>query len=320
MPPGPGRDEACVRVRRVGVCGTDYHAFRGHQPFFQYPRILGHELGVEIVAVGENSLGLKEGDRCAVEPYLNCGHCIACRQGKTNCCRYLKVLGVHTDGGMCDRLIVPVAKLHKSEVLNLDQLALVETLGIGAHAVSRAALEPGQQALIVGMGPIGLSVAESARQAGAKVIAFDVSAERLNFCRQVLQAPRCLDAGRELLPQLEELLDGDLPTAVFDCTGNAESMRSSFRYVSHGGRLIFVGLFRGDVTFHDPDFHQREMTLISSRNSTGKDFRHIIHLLEAGQIDVLRWITQRASSDTVAEALPQWVAMGSRIVKALIEW
>ena len=153
-------DEALVRVQRVGICGTDMHAYRGRQPFFSYPRILGHELGVEIVAIGENEAGLRAGDYCAVEPYLNCGHCIACRKGKTNCCVQLQVLGVHTDGGMREWITVPARKLHKSGKLSLDQLALVETLGIGAHAVDRARIEAGEFALVIGAGPIGLSVVQ----------------------------------------------------------------------------------------------------------------------------------------------------------------
>ena len=130
QPAGPAPDEALVRVHRVGICGTDLHAYRGRQPFFSYPRILGHELGIEIVEIGANEAGLQVGDRCAVEPYLNCGRCIACRRGKTNCCVDLKVLGVHTDGGMRETINVPVSKLHRSRTLTFEQLALVETLGI----------------------------------------------------------------------------------------------------------------------------------------------------------------------------------------------
>src|SRR5947199_4307593 len=155
VPPG----HAMVRVRRVGICGTDLHAYRGRQPFFSYPRILGHELGVEVIALGDgDTFGLKKGDRCTVEPYLNCGKCIACRRGKTNCCASLEVLGVHTDGGMRERIRVPVSKLHPSETLTLDQLALIETLGIGAHAVDRAKVEAGEFVLVIGAGPIGLAV------------------------------------------------------------------------------------------------------------------------------------------------------------------
>mgnify|MGYP001149496030 CR=1 FL=1 len=125
---------ALVRVKHVGICGTDWHAYRGRQPFFTYPRILGHELGVVVEAVNDPESSLKSGDRCAVEPYLNCGRCVACRRGKTNCCVSLQTLGVHTDGGMREQIVIPVAKLHRSAALSIEQLALVEMLGIGAHA------------------------------------------------------------------------------------------------------------------------------------------------------------------------------------------
>jgi 2-desacetyl-2-hydroxyethyl bacteriochlorophyllide A dehydrogenase len=321
--PWPGKpqaDEVSVRVRRVGVCGTDYHAFRGNQPFFRYPRVLGHELSVEVLSAGEDGTGLKEGDRCAIEPYLNCGHCSACLRGKTNCCANLQVLGVHIDGGMCEHINVPRAKLHRSRLLNLDQLALVETLGIGAHAVERAALKPGEQVLIIGMGPIGLSVAEFARQSSAEVIAADVSPERLDFSHDIVQLSRTLDARNELTPQLTQLLDGDLPTVVFDCTGSPESMQRSFSYVASGGKLVFVGLFRGTVTFDDPEFHRREMTLLSSRNSTAEDFRRVIGLMEAGKLDVSRWITHRVSSHEFIETFPRWIEMGAGVIKGVVEW
>ena len=320
LPGEPRAGEACVRVRRVGVCGTDYHAFRGNQPFFRYPRVLGHELGVEVLSASGVGLEIREGDRCALEPYLNCGECSACRRGKTNCCAHLQVMGVHADGGMCERINVPVSKLHKSEVLGWDHLALVETLGIGAHAVDRAGLKPGERVMIVGMGPIGLSVAEFARHSGADIIAADLSPERLAFSRDMLRVSCCLDAHNELTPQLRELLDGDLPTAVFDCTGSPESMHRSFGYVASGGKLVFVGLFTGAVTFDDPEFHRREMTLLSSRNSTAEDFRRVIGLMESGKLDVCPWITHRASSETMTETLPRWIELGAGVIKAVIEW
>src|SRR5215472_13954616 len=137
-PQSPGPGEALVRIHQVGVCGTDFHAFHGDQPFFSYPRILGHELGVEVVQMGDSGGGLKTGDLCSVEPYINCGSCIACLRDKPNCCVGLQTLGVHIDGGMREEIVVPRRKLHVSRALTLDQLALVETLGIGCHAVERA--------------------------------------------------------------------------------------------------------------------------------------------------------------------------------------
>jgi 2-desacetyl-2-hydroxyethyl bacteriochlorophyllide A dehydrogenase len=302
------------------VCGTDIHAFNGKQPFFSYPRMLGHELGVEILEVGPNPQGLRAGDRCAVEPYLNCGRCIACRRGKGNCCMQLQVLGVHVDGGHRERMHLPVAKLHRSERLTLDQLALVETLGIGAHAVDRAAVEPGESVLVIGTGPIGLAVIQFALAAGARVIAMDVNETRLAFCRETLGVADTLTAGGpDVAEKLQRLTDGDLPTAVFDATGNPGSMLGSFQYPAHGGRLVFVGLFQGDVTFNDPNFHKRELTLLASRNSRPEDFTRIIHLIESGRIDTTPWISHRASFDDTPERFPEWVKPDSGVLKAMIE-
>jgi 2-desacetyl-2-hydroxyethyl bacteriochlorophyllide A dehydrogenase len=317
-PPVPGPGEALVRVRQVGVCGTDFHAFRGEQPFFTYPRILGHELGVEIMAVDPQVHELTAGLRCAVEPYFNCGHCPACRRGKPNCCVNLKVFGVHINGGMRELAIVPVSKLHPSRKLSFEQLALVEPLSIGAHAVSRARLANGENVLVVGAGPIGLAVTQFALLAGARVMVMDISERRLAFCQHLWPQVVCIDGRGNSLATLQRVVANDLPTAVFDATGNPQSMMSTFTYVAYGGRLIFVGLFQGDITFHDPDFHQRELTILSSRNSTSADFRQIIHYLEAGQIDLTPWITNQATTDTMIAVFPQWLERNSGVIKALV--
>jgi 2-desacetyl-2-hydroxyethyl bacteriochlorophyllide A dehydrogenase len=244
-----GADEALVRVHRAGVCGTDIHAFGGKQPFFEYPRLPGHELGVEVLEIGADVLGVQVGDRCAVEPYLNCGKCIACRRGKTNCCAQLQVLGVHVDGGWREQIVVPARKLHPSTKLEWEQLALVETLAIGAHAISRAHLEAGEWVLVIGAGPIGLGVMQFAQQAGARVIALDVSASRLQFCREKWGVSHAILASDTAFDEIRELTHGDLPTAVFDATGHPASMKSAFDFVAPGGRLVFVGLFQGEFRF-----------------------------------------------------------------------
>ncbi len=316
--PGPG--EALVRVRRVGVCGTDLHAFKGEQPFFTYPRIVGHELGIEIVAVGPNDRGLAPGDRCAVEPYLNCGRCIACRRGKTNCCIRLQVLGVHTDGGMCERLLVPVAKLHKSARLSADQLAMVEMLTIGAHAVRRAELEPGENVLVIGAGPIGLSTLQFAQLVGARVSVLEISAWRREFCQRHLGVERCLDGTGNTAKRLEDLLNGDLPTTVFDATGSPRSMMQALEYVAHGGKLVYVSLVQADLTFHDPELHKREVTLIRSRNALPADFTWALQMVEDGRIDLGPWMTHRAPAGRMAEEFPGWVDPERGVIKALVEF
>jgi 2-desacetyl-2-hydroxyethyl bacteriochlorophyllide A dehydrogenase len=319
-PPPPGPGEALVRVHRIGICGTDLHAFVGNQPFFTYPRILGHELGVEVMAVGSGVGNVKPGDRCSVEPYINCGRCIACRRGKPNCCSELSVLGVHTDGGMREQFSLPARKLHSSATLTFDQLALVETLGIGCHAVERAQLERDEFVLVVGAGPIGLSVMQFAAEAGAKVIVLDVNAARLEFCQRQLGIPQAINAAAaDPLDALQRITGGDLPTAVFDATGNPKSMMAAFQFPAPGGRLVFVGLFQGEVTFNDPNFHKRELTVMGSRNARPDDFTRIIQLIELGRIDTSPWITHRASLDGMMGSFPSWIRPETGVIKAMVE-
>jgi 2-desacetyl-2-hydroxyethyl bacteriochlorophyllide A dehydrogenase len=317
--PGPG--EVLIQVHRAGVCGTDLHAFRGRQPFFTYPRILGHELGVEVLRTGDGVSNVAAGDRCAVEPYLNCGHCIACRRGKPNCCTQIQVLGVHTDGGLRPQLVVPAAKLHRSASLDYDRLALVEPLGIGAHAVRRAQLEAGESVAVIGAGPIGLAVIQFALAADCRVIVIDVNAQRLAFCHERLGIPPAdlLDAtGGDVAGRLAGLTGGDLPTAVFDATGNAASMVAAFVLPAHGGRLVFVGLFSGDVTFNDPNFHRRELTLLASRNALPEDFDEVLRLVESGRIDTAPWITHRAPLAEVPAQFAGWTDPAAGVLKAMV--
>lgn len=319
-PRPPAAGEALVRVHRVGVCGSDLHAFKGNQPFFTYPRVVGHELGVEILAVGPNEKGLAVGDRCAVEPYLNCGHCIACRRGKTNCCIALQVLGVHIDGGMRERIPVPAAKLHKSQTLSLDHLALIEMLTIGAHAVRRAQVEPGENVLVIGAGPIGLSTMQFAYLVGARVSVLEISAWRREFCRRHLGMERCLDGTGDTGTQLEDMLNGDLPTTVFDATGSPTSMMQAVQYVANGGKLVYVSLVQAELTFTDTELHRRELTLLRSRNATAADFAWAMRMVEDGRIDLGPWITHRAPADRVVAEFPSWLDPERGVVKAVVEF
>lgn len=300
MPEG----HALIRIERIGVCGTDLHAFAGRQPFFTYPRVLGHELGAEILEAPPNAFGLRAGMRCAVEPYLYCGECQARAQGKTNCCERLRVLGVHMDGGMQPRFAVPLHLLHPSEELTLDQLALVETLGIGAHAVRRSGIQGDETVLVVGAGPIGLAVIQFAQAQRARVRVLELNPQRREFVRQL---------GVDVLAEPND----DTASVVFDATGNKQSMEASFRYVSAGGKLVFVGLVLDQIAFDDPTFHRREITLLASRNSA-RLFPEIIHLIESGQIDTRPWITHRLALAEVPDRFPD-LPRQPDLVKAMIE-
>ena len=300
--PGPG--DALVRIHRIGICGTDYSGYLGKMPFFSYPRIPGHELGIEVLAVGEGVTNVKAGDRCSVEPYLNCGHCVACRHGKSNCCTSLQVLGVHTDGGMRELFTAPLDRLHRSESLTFDQLVLVEPFGIGAHAVRRSELKPGEEVLVVGAGPIGLAITQFARAAGGRVRVLEINPVRRSFAERL---------GVEILAEPDE----ELSEVVFDATGSVAAMEKSFERVAHGGRLVFVSVVQSAVRFDDPLFNRREMTLLSSRNSVG-EFPPILRMIENGRIETAPWITHRLSMDDVPRRFPD-LPREKNCIKAVVE-
>lgn len=313
-------DEVLLRIRRIGVCGTDIHAFAGNQPYFQYPRVLGHELAGEIAAVGEGVDPALLGRNAYVIPYLHCGNCRACRLGRTNCCRYMEVIGVHRDGGMCETLAVPAAQVVTSETLPLDQLALVECQAIGAHAVRRSGLTEGELAVVAGAGPIGIGVAQLARERGARVVVVDTNPERLAFCRDRLGITDILNPGEEdIAAALGAISDGELADAVFDATGNPEAMQQGFDLVGHAGRYVLVSIVKADIAFHDPDFHRKEMNLYSSRNATREDFDEVCRLMETGRLAASAMITHRTELGDLPDDMPAWCASASGVIKAMIE-
>ena len=319
-PPAPGPGEALVRVHRIGICGTDYGGFLGKMPFYSYPRIPGHELGVEVVAVGEGVTNIRVGDRCCVEPYLNCQKCHSCRRGHTNCCQSNQTLGVHCDGGLRPLFLLPARKLHAANNLSYEQSALVETLAIGCHAVNRGNPVPGETILVIGAGPIGLSVIEFARISGARTIVMDMNAQRLAFVREVMKVPDTIEVkgdGSEL-KALEQLTGGDLADVVVDATGACKSMSQALQYCAFAGRLVFVGITQQEVSFPHPLMHRRELTLLASRNALPGDFKRIIRLIEEGTIDTRPWITHRVGFGEMIGAFPEWLKPSSGVIKAMV--
>jgi alcohol dehydrogenase len=320
-PAAPEAGESLVRVHRVGICGTDISGYLGKMPFFSYPRVPGHELGVEVLAIGAGVANVKPGDRCSVEPYMNCGKCRSCQKGSTNCCENLKVLGVMMDGGMTERILVPAHKLHPANKLTVEQAALVETLAIGCHAVNRGNPAAGESVLIIGAGPIGLSVAEFTRLAGTRTIFMDLSEPRLKFVRERMHiADTILAKGdRTDIDKLNELTAGNLPTLVIDATGNNQSMSQALNYCGFTGRIVFVGLTQAEVSFpHAPVMHRRELTLLASRNALPDDFTRIIKLIEDGRIDTRPWISHQANFEEMISAFPAWIKPETGVIKAIV--
>ncbi|MSU36947.1 MAG: zinc-binding alcohol dehydrogenase family protein [Pedosphaera sp.] len=320
-PAAPVSGEALVRVHRIGICGTDISGYLGKMPFFSYPRIPGHELGVEVLLVGAGVTNVKVGDRCSVEPYMNCGQCYSCRKGATNCCENLKVLGVMMDGGMTERILLPARKLHPANQLTPDQCALVETLAIGCHAVNRGNPIAGENVLVIGAGPIGLSVIEFAKLSGAKTFVMDLNEQRLDFVRTkmgVVDTILSKGDGSEL-EALRRLTQGALAQVVVDATGSNKSMANAMNYCGFTGRLVYVGITQAEVTFpHAPVMHRRELTVMGSRNALPPDFTRIIKLIEEGKIDTRPWITHPVSFSEMIAAFPSWISPEAGVIKAVV--
>lgn len=311
--------QTLLRIKRVGICGTDLHAFEGTQPYFTYPRILGHELAAEIVET--DAPGFSVGEAVTVIPYFNCGNCIACINNKPNCCVSLQVLGVHIDGAMSEYITVPSYSLVHSEGLGFDALALTEPLAIGAHGIRRAAVQPGEYVLVIGAGPIGLGTMEFARIAGGKVIAMDVQQNRLDFCSSQLGIHHIVNAAKEdVMGKLKEITQGQMPTIVIDATGNLKAINNAFQYLAHSGRYILIGLQKGEIMVSHPEFHKREATLMSSRNATREDFNHVIRNISNGEIKPETYITHRVQFDEVADQFSSWLDPANGVIKAMVSF
>ena len=316
--PKPAAGEALLRIRRVGVCGTDYHILGGRQPYLSYPRVMGHELAAEVVEAPSGS-GLTVGMPVVVMPYLSCGTCRACRRGLTNCCRRISVLGVHQDGGMAEYLAVPVGNVIPAGSLSLDQAAMVEFLAIGAHGVRRGAITAEDRVLVVGAGPIGIAALIFARLQGAEVTVMDLRADRLEFSRDRLGAAATVMASPEAAAELAALTGGEFFDVVIDATGHAPSIARGLSFVGHGGRYVLLSIVQDDIAFPDPEFHKRETTLLASRNALRDDFAEVMRQIESGAVPTAALATHRAPLDQTPEVMPVWSKPEAGVIKAILE-
>jgi 2-desacetyl-2-hydroxyethyl bacteriochlorophyllide A dehydrogenase len=316
--PTLGAGEVLVRIRRVGICGTDYHIFHGNQPYLEYPRVIGHELAGEIAEVPAGS-ALQVGDIVCIEPYLYCGTCRACSQGKTNCCQNLQVLGVHRDGGACEYIAVPERNVVPMAGLGLDEAAMVEFLSIGAHGVWRSGAGPGNRVAVVGAGPIGIAAAIFAKARGAEVSVLDMNTRRLAFCRDEVGTDQVYEVTPDIDIRLKGATGGDFFDIVLDATGNPKAMTKGFSYVGHGGTYVLLSIVRADITFNDPEFHKRETSLLGSRNATRRDFETVIEAMRGGRVPVAALASHRGGLDEAPNLIPSWSMPEAGVIKALVE-
>ncbi|MEQ6121005.1 zinc-binding alcohol dehydrogenase family protein [Reichenbachiella sp. MALMAid0571] len=312
--------EALLKVKKVGICGTDLHAYAGNQAFFTYPRILGHELATQIVEIDENDKGLKAGDNVIVMPYVSCQKCIACRNGKANCCTNISVLGIHGDGGMQELISVPENILLPAGNLSDDEMAIVEPLAIGAHAIRRANVQAGETVVVIGCGPIGIGMMKLAQLAAAKVIAMDMNESRLEYAKNEIGVDYTVNVGGDPVKEVSDITNGDLATAVFDATGHKGALEAGPQYMSHGGRYVLVGLSKGELTFTHPAIHAKESTIMCSRNATFEDFRNVIKVLEGGQFPVTSFITHNVDFTEMIDNFDSWLKPETGVIKATVNF
>lgn len=317
-PPERKEGEALLRITKIGICGTDLHAYQGNQSFFSYPRILGHELAAEILEIGDNPQGMKPGDRVIIMPYLSCGKCIACRNGKTNCCTDIAVLGVHTDGGMQEIISLTTKILIPSGTLTDKEIAIVEPLAIGAHSLRRAQVQKGESVLVIGCGPIGFGIIKLAQVAGAKVIAMDVNNQRLKFAKEAFGVDHLVNALENPLESVLACNGNELPTIVIDATGNKKALETGVQYMAHGGKYVLVGHHKGDLSFNHPFIHSRETTILCSRNATMEDMLKVKEVLESGEFPTEAYITHEVPFEEMIENFDTWLKPETAVVKAML--
>ncbi|MBN2215053.1 MAG: zinc-binding alcohol dehydrogenase family protein [Bacteroidales bacterium] len=310
--------QAIIKIERIGICGTDLHAFEGTQPFFSYPRILGHELAGELVEF-DGPGHFKKGDKVTFVPYFPCGSCIACRMGKINCCINIRGAGVHIDGGMTELISVPVKSLVMGNGLDPDILALVEPFSISTHAVNKAEIQKGEYVLVTGAGPIGLAAMEMAGIAGGRIISMDVIEQRLAFCRDVLGIEYVINASKDPEETIKEITGGDWPTVIIDATGNKDSIMKSFSMLAHGGRIVMLGIQRDEICFSHPEFHKRETTLMSSRNALKTEFDYVVKCMRDKLLRVSSYITHKTKFTRLKDEFPRLLDPANGVIKAIVE-
>lgn len=318
LEPEPVEGEVVLRVRRVGLCGSDLNSYRGRNPLVQYPRIPGHELSATIV---QTSPGVpsefQPGINVTVYPYTQCGSCPSCRNQRPNACRSNQTLGVQRNGALTEYLAIHWQKLYPSNLLSLEQLALVEPLSVGFHAAARGRVSSGETVLVLGCGAIGLGAIAGVIFRKGSVIAADIDDRKLAIAAKV-GAARTINSARESLhQQLLEWTRGDGPDVVIEAIGLPETFRSAVEEVAFTGRVVYIGYAKIPVEYETRLFVQKEIDILGSRNAL-HDFPDVIAMLENGSFPVNEVVTHTVDLFETGKALSAWDRTPSDVTKILI--
>ena len=314
-------DHVVVRVDAVCICGSDIHAIHGDQPLFSFPRVIGHEVAGTVHQVGENVTDLAVGDRVCLMPCVPCGTCRACRAGRTNACGSLQLYGVHRDGGLQEYLAAPAIRwLKMPRDAAPEEISMLEPLTIGAHAVAKLNLRPGDRVLVIGAGPIGASCAVNARTYGAQVVLSDTNPKRRDFARETFHLAVLDPLEYDYADQIKQITDGDLFDAVIDTTAVKPSMENTWEWICQGGKIVFVGICNGTLELDGLSFHMREPSLFVTRNSTPQDYMRVLQFWQLGFLNPKQFITHTAPFDQAAQVLLRWIEPSSGVFKGVIRF
>jgi threonine dehydrogenase-like Zn-dependent dehydrogenase len=316
--PEPGPGEVLVRVRRVGLCGSDLNTFRGKNPMVSYPRVLGHEVSGVVEAVGPGvPPRWRPGVPVTFDPYKSCGACPSCRAGRTNACRANQTLGVQRDGALAELVVVPAGKLHSSDTLSLEELALVEPFSVGFHAVARGRVGASDTVLVMGVGGVGLGAVAGAAARGARVIALDLDETKLALSR-VVGASETLD-GRagDAHQRLLALTGGDGPDVIIEAVGAVETYRQAVDWVAYAGRVVYIGYGKEPVAYETKQFVAKELDILGARNALGEP-AEVISCFERRLFDPRTLVSRTVELDEAPAALTDWAERPAATSKILV--
>ena len=317
--PQMGPEDVLIAVQYVGLCGSDLNAYRGGFPLLTYPRILGHEVSGTILDKGDNVPEvLHTNDRVMVSPYTSCDVCPACRAGRPNCCQYNQTLGVQRDGVLTSRFAIHHSKVHKSTVLTLEELALVEPLSVGYHAVNRGRVTEIDTVLVIGCGTIGIGAVAAAVRKGATVLVADVDEGKLHTA-ETFGAHTTINAAREdVLAAIQDRTNGEGVSVAIEAVGLPATFRQAVEAVSYAGRVVYIGYAEQEVCYDTVHFVRKELDIMGARNAL-RVFLAVIKMMERREFPFTNLITATYRFEETAVALRDWDAAPQQITKLLIQ-
>jgi len=308
-----------LRVVRVGLCGSDLSTYLGENPMVSYPRIPGHEVGGVVEAVGSGvPRAWSAGMSVTLSPYAECGRCASCRAGRSNACRGNQTMGVQRDGALAEFVVVPHEKLYTSDALSLEALALVEPFAVGAHAVVRGRVRECDTVLVLGCGAVGLGAIAAAASRGARVIAADIHAPKLDLAKRLGACETLNAASGSPEERITELTDGEGPAVVIEAAGTPATYRMAVDVAAFCGRVVCIGYAQEEVAYATKLFVAKELDILGSRNALD-EFGDVIASFEAGAYDPLALVTHRVSLDDVPGVLDDWRTDRASVTKVMVE-